>query len=57
MVALKIMLKLMSLNQAAPILVSYKQHHSASRSLIKELSKELDVPIFEIDDVSTLKKV
>ena len=56
-VALKMMLKLMSLNQAVPILVSYKQHHSASRSLIKELSRELDVPIFEIDDVSTLKKV
>ena len=56
-VALKIMLKLMSLNQAVPILVSYKQHHSTSRSSIKELSKELDVPIFEIDDVSTLKKV
>ena len=56
-VALKMMLKLMSLNQAVPILVSYKQNHSASKSLIKELSKELKVPIFEIDDVATLKKV
>ena len=56
-VALKMMLKLMSLNQAVPILVSYKQNHSASKSLIKELSKELKVPIFEIDDAATLKKV
>ncbi|MBH74108.1 MAG: hypothetical protein CMM57_10750 [Rhodospirillaceae bacterium] len=56
-VALKMMLKLMSLNQAVPVLVSYKQHHSASRCSIKELSKELDIPIFEIDDVATLKKV
>ena len=56
-VALKMMLKLMSLNQAVPVLVSYKQNHSASKSLIKEVSKELKVPIFEIDDIATLKKV
>ena len=56
-VALKMVLKLMSLTQAVPILVSYKQNHSASKSLINELSKELKVPIFEIDDVATLKKV
>ena len=56
-VALKMMLKLMSLNQAVPVVVSYKQNHSTSKSLIKELSKELKVPIFEIDDVATLKKV
>lgn len=56
-VAVKMILKLMSLNQAIPILVSYKQSHSASKSLMKELSKELDVPIFDIYDVATLKKV
>ena len=56
-VALKMVLKLMSLTQAVPILVSYKQNHSASKSLINELSKELKVPIFEIDDVATLKKI
>ncbi len=56
-VAIKMVLKLMSLNQAVPILVSYKQHHSTSKSLMKELSKELDVPIFDIQDVATLKKV
>ena len=56
-VALKMMLKLMSLNQTVPVLVSYKQNHLASKSLLKEFSKELKVPIFEIDDVATLKKV
>ena len=56
-IAIKMILKLMSLNQAVPILVSYKQQQSTSQSLMKELSKELEVPIFDINDIATLQKV
>ena len=56
-VAVKIALKFKSLCEVPPILVSYKQTSAVTSALMKELSESFQLPIFEVQDIQTLKMI
>ena len=53
----KIALKFKSLREVPPILVSYKQTSAMTSALMKELSESFQLPIFEVQDIQTLKMI
>ena len=55
--AIKISLKLLTLCETPPVLVNYKQTKNRSKGALQEISKNLGLPIFEVDDIETLKMI
>ena len=55
--AIKISLKLLTLCETPPVLVNYKQTKNSSKGALQEISKNLGLPIFEVDDIETLKMI
>lgn len=56
-IALRMAVKLIESCEIPPVLVNYKHHKTMETTSVKELSSHLGIPVFDVDNIETLKLI